>query len=105
MTDKTVAFEAPPLVVPTAVPLLVAYDISENRRRTRLHRLLRGFGEPVQRSVFLCWVDAPRRRRLERLLDDFGRAAHKGHERIDCIPARSDGLPADCRNTSGWIVE
>jgi CRISPR-associated endonuclease Cas2 len=75
-----------------AIPLLVAYDISDNRRRNQLHRLLRGFGEPVQKSVFVCWVDEARRRRLETLLDDFGRAPHKGDERIDCVPASAEGL-------------
>ena len=72
-----------------SVAVYVAYDISEHRRRNRLHRLLRGFGEPVQKSVFLCWVDAVRQRRLTTLLDDFMRAPHTGQERIDCIPART----------------
>ena len=85
-----------------AVPLYVAYDISEQRRRTRLHRLLRGFGEPVQESVFLCWVDAVRQRRLGMLLDDFIRAQHSGQERIDCIPARSVKSP---EAINAWVFE
>ena len=85
-----------------AIPLLVAYDISDDRRRNLLHRLLRGFGEPVQRSVFICWVDVGRRRRLETLLDDFGRAPHKGDERIDCVLARADGLHR-LRPKSDWV--
>ena len=72
-----------------AVAVYVAYDISVHRRRNRLNRLLRGFGEPVQKSVFLCWVDAARQRRLTTLLDDFKRARHTGQERIDCVPART----------------
>ena len=87
-----------------AIPLLVAYDISDNRRRNRLHRLLRGFGEPVQKSVFICWVDVGRRRRLESLLDDFGSAPHKGDERIDCVPARAEGLHL-LRPQGDWIFE
>lgn len=87
-----------------AIPLLVAYDISDDRRRNRLHRLLRGFGEPVQRSVFLCWVDSSRRRRLESLLSDFSLAPHKGYERIDCIHARSEGLTGMPRQED-WIFE
>lgn len=86
------------------IPLLVAYDISDNRRRNRLHRMLRGFGEPVQKSVFICWVDVGRRRRLETLLDDFGRATHKGDERIDCIPARAESL-AGLRPQDDWVFE
>ncbi len=47
---------------------LVAYDIADQRRRTRLHKLLWGFGEAVQKSVFVCPLDARRRARLEVLL-------------------------------------
>ena len=83
------------------VAFYVAYDISEQRRRNRLHRLLRGFGEPVQKSVFLCWVDAMRQRRLTTLLDDFMRAPHTGQERIDCIPA-STGM---AQPSHEWVFE
>jgi CRISPR-associated protein Cas2 len=34
--------------------VVVAYDIESNARRQRLVRLLEGFGERVQRSVFEC---------------------------------------------------
>lgn len=34
--------------------IVVCYDISSNRQRLRLHRLLLGYGTPVQRSVFEC---------------------------------------------------
>ncbi|HCB14068.1 MAG TPA: CRISPR-associated endonuclease Cas2 [Gammaproteobacteria bacterium] len=46
----------------------VAYDISDDKRRLRLHRLLRGFGEPVQKSLFVCQLDGRRKVRLEKLL-------------------------------------
>ena len=85
-----------------AVPVYVAYDISEQRRRNRLHRLLRGFGEPVQKSVFLCWVDGVRQHRLKMLLDDFIRAQHTGQERIDCIPARMLKAP---EAVHAWVFE
>ncbi len=32
--------------------LLVCYDISHTRRRNRVHRLLKSYGEPIQESVF-----------------------------------------------------
>lgn len=85
-----------------ASPVYVAYDISENRRRYRLRRLLLGFGEPVQESVFLCWLDAVRQRRFDTLLGAFRRLPHKGTERIDCIPARAGSLPAPARE---WVLE
>lgn len=36
--------------------VLVVYDISVDRRRTRLHTALLDFGTPVQYSVFECWL-------------------------------------------------
>ncbi len=37
--------------------ILVAYDISNDKRRTRLHNKLLDFGTPVQYSVFECLLD------------------------------------------------
>ena len=34
--------------------IIVAYDIPENKRRERLRKELRRFGNPVQKSVFEC---------------------------------------------------
>ena len=34
--------------------IVVAYDIEDDKLRTRLHKTLRRFGEPVQYSVFEC---------------------------------------------------
>lgn len=37
--------------------LLVVYDISNDRRRTKLHKKLLDFGNPVQYSVFECLLE------------------------------------------------
>ncbi len=37
--------------------VLVVYDISNDRRRTKLHNALLDFGTPVQYSVFECMLD------------------------------------------------
>jgi CRISPR-associated protein Cas2 len=37
---------------------VVAYDIASDRRRTRVHKVLSGFGRWTQYSVFECFVDA-----------------------------------------------
>lgn len=87
---------------PHALPVYVAYDISDRRRRNCLRRLLLGFGEPVQESVFLCWLDATRQQRFDRLLDTFRRLPHVGDERIDCIRARADSVPPPARE---WVIE
>ena len=37
--------------------ILVAYDISNDKRRAKLHNTLLNFGTPVQYSVFECLLD------------------------------------------------
>lgn len=69
---------------PAAISYLIAYDISDERRRNQLRRLLRGFGEPVRKTVFMCWLDVERQRRLKALLEDFMHESPNGRERIDC---------------------
>jgi CRISPR-associated protein Cas2 len=38
--------------------VLVVYDISDDKRRTRLHDVLLNYGTPVQYSVFECLLDS-----------------------------------------------
>ncbi|RRR68499.1 MAG: CRISPR-associated endonuclease Cas2 [Candidatus Viridilinea halotolerans] len=35
---------------------IVAYDIPEDKRRTKVHRLLCGYGTWTQYSLFECWL-------------------------------------------------
>ncbi|MEM2889797.1 MAG: CRISPR-associated endonuclease Cas2 [Candidatus Hadarchaeum sp.] len=37
--------------------VLVVYDISNDKRRTKLHNVLLDYGTPVQYSVFECHLD------------------------------------------------
>lgn len=46
--------------------ILVAYDISDDKRRTRLHNALLDFGTPVQYSVFECLLDAKGQERMKK---------------------------------------
>ncbi len=52
---------------------VIAYDISDNRRRNRLFKALKHFGTPVQESVFECHLTpnqfAQMRQQIERLID------------------------------------
>lgn len=43
---------------------LIAYDVSDDRRRTDVYRTLRGYGERVQYSVFRCVLSPVARTRL-----------------------------------------
>lgn len=48
-----------------ARPYIITYDISDDRLRRRMARLLEGFGERVQRSAFECRLRESERRALE----------------------------------------
>jgi CRISPR-associated protein Cas2 len=53
--------------------ILVSYDIENDRRRTKIHKVLKGYGTAVQYSVFECFVSEAdyegMRRRLLKLMD------------------------------------
>ena len=46
--------------------IVVVYDISNDRRRVRLHNLLRDYGTPVQYSVFECFLKRKRAAAMKR---------------------------------------
>lgn len=54
--------------------ILVSYDIPDDRRRTKLAKALKDFGERVQYSVFECHLTEPQvarlRTRIQRLTDE-----------------------------------
>lgn len=49
--------------------VVVAYDISSNRRRTKLHDLLLQYGNPVQYSVFECLLETNRLQDMKHAID------------------------------------
>jgi CRISPR-associated protein Cas2 len=74
---------------------LVAYDIREPKRLRTVHAAMKGFGDPLQYSVFLCDLDATERilmrARLRELINeredsvaivDLGEALGRG---MDCF--------------------
>ena len=69
--------------------IVVAYDIPDDRRRTRLHQRLKGFGTPVQYSVFECVLD-------ERQFRDM-QAMVKKTIRLKEDDVRYYSLCADCQ--------
>ncbi len=46
--------------------IVVVYDISNDKRRTKLHKRLKDFGEPVQYSVFECLLEAEEFEKLKK---------------------------------------
>lgn len=53
---------------------VIAYDIPHDRRRTRIHKLLCGFGKWTQFSLFECWLTPKQvlelRHKLAKLMDE-----------------------------------
>ena len=49
--------------------VLVVYDISSDRRRTKLHDTLLNYGTPAQYSVFECIVDRERLGQMKKAID------------------------------------
>lgn len=48
--------------------VVVVYDISHDRRRTKLHEALLDFGTPVQYSVFECLLDEKRLKKMKQAI-------------------------------------
>lgn len=55
----------------------IAYDISEDRERTRVERCLLRYGQRLQKSVFCCVLDGQRLDRLKGELEALG--CRSGH--------------------------
>ena len=49
---------------------LVCYDIREPKRLRQVHKLMKGFGEPWQYSVFFCVLRAIDRVRMQSQLEE-----------------------------------
>jgi CRISPR-associated protein Cas2 len=59
--------------------VVVAYDISNDKRRTRLHNVLLDYGTPVQYSVFECLLEGPQ---LARMKQAVGRVIRPRKDRV-----------------------
>lgn len=77
---------------------VIAYDIEEDRVRTRIAALLAGYGTRVQKSVFECHLEPDALEKLTRLLGDELAVAPGGDIRIY-------RLCADCYGASVGIGE
>ena len=78
---------------------LVAYDVVEPKRLRATYRKLRGFGDPVQYSVFLCDLSAKERVLLN---DALGKVVNQREDRVlivDLGPV--DGRGQECIATLG----
>lgn len=66
---------------------LVTYDICDDKRLRRAHKLLKGYGEWVQLSVFQCRLSRRRQAELQSLLDGLIDHKHDHVLMLDLGPA------------------
>ena len=59
--------------------VVVVYDISDDRRRTKLHNTLLNYGSPVQYSVFECILEG---KRLAEMKEAVGRVIKPRRDRV-----------------------
>ena len=87
---------------------LVSYDIACRKRWRRVFRLLQGYGEWIQLSVFRCRLDSRRRARMAAELDELMDA---DEDRLliarldeDELPALNEAQPASRANGRALIL-
>ncbi len=76
--------------------MVVTYDIVNNRRRAKVHKLLMGYGDWRQYSVFECDLGE---RRLREMLAKLGRLIDPAEDSVCCY--RLCALCAEGRITMG----
>jgi CRISPR-associated protein Cas2 len=78
---------------------IVSYDISDEKRLRRVHRTMRGFGEPLQYSVFRCVLSSAERILLLEALTPLINHREDQVMLVNLGPA--DGRGAECIETIG----
>lgn len=66
---------------------LVTYDVSDAKRLRRVHKLMKGYGEWLQLSVFQCRLSRRRLAEMQQLLDGAIVEQHDHVLIIDVGPA------------------
>jgi len=72
-----------PLGEPSRTLYVVAYDIPDDRRRTRVHKILSGFGKWTQYSVFECFLSEKER---VALMEKLKRVLKAGEDSVRLYP-------------------
>jgi CRISPR-associated protein Cas2 len=54
----------------TSTLYVIAYDIPSDRRRTKIHKILSGFGQWTQFSLFECYLTEKQYLQLRRRLEE-----------------------------------
>jgi CRISPR-associated protein Cas2 len=76
---------------------LIAYDVSDDKRRNAIFKVLMGHGDHVQFSVFLCELTSLELQRLKGLLRDHVNVRQDQVVLLDLGPADSElGSRLEC---------
>ncbi len=91
--------------MPEEIFYIVSYDISDDRRRTKIHKCLKSYGEWKQFSVFECRLTSTQYQKLRHRLDKLikptedsilfyrlGQCCQGYVERIGCPPPRREDV-------------
>ncbi|MFQ5456408.1 MAG: CRISPR-associated endonuclease Cas2, partial [Nitrospirota bacterium] len=68
---------------------VVAYDIPDDKRRTKLHAELKNFGRPVQYSVFECILN---RKEFEKMRKAVLRIIDKRKDKVRYYPLDNEAV-------------
>ena len=63
----------------TVMFILVSYDIPDNKRRTKVAKILEGYGDRVQYSVFECDLPA---RHIEKMLKEISGVLNESEDSV-----------------------
>jgi CRISPR-associated protein Cas2 len=87
---------------------VVAYDISDDKRRTQIHKTLKGFGQWTEFSLFECFLT---KKELLQMRAKLNEHLHVGEDRVriyliceNCLPKiETVGIPKPIEDTSYLI--
>lgn len=68
--------------------LIVAYDISDNRKRRNLFNHLAGYGVPLQESLFYCQLTSTKQK--QQLSRELKELPLDPNDRLHCFPIDPD---------------
>lgn len=82
---------------------IVSYDISDPKRLRRVHRAMKGYGDPLQYSVFRCDLSASQRILL---IETLSRIIHHREDQVMLINlGPADGRRSETIETLGRALD
>lgn len=88
--------------------IVISYDISDNKRRRKIAKILEGYGYRVQYSIFECDLDARKLRQLKKRLRPYVEADQMESIRVYPLTAdaaeKVDVIGVDLRRLLGPVI-